>query len=124
MKRTILLADHDESVRKMLARVLESAGYVALQAGSGPEIRAQLRAAKPELVLLDADTTSQWADLTELRQAQPALPIILMTDWRTGRDQTPARGISVRIPKPLDLRVLLERIEELLGSAQETRAPA
>ncbi|HWI57213.1 MAG TPA: response regulator, partial [Bacillota bacterium] len=53
MKKQILLADEDESVRKMVARVLETAGYAVALAHTGSEAVARVRDRPPDLVLLD-----------------------------------------------------------------------
>ena len=53
MKKRILLADDDRSVREALGRVLESENYDIVYAESGRETASQFMAELPDLVLLD-----------------------------------------------------------------------
>ena len=53
MKRRILLADDDESVRIMVGRVLESEDYEVVLARTGREAISRALSGAPDLVLLD-----------------------------------------------------------------------
>ncbi|HEV2211566.1 MAG TPA: response regulator [Verrucomicrobiae bacterium] len=116
-RRKILLADGDEPVRKMLSRVLESAGYEAVLARDIPEAMEQVQAARPDLLLLDMENPSQQSLLQPLREAEPDLPVILMTGWRSGANRALRESSGPVLEKPLDLGLLLQRIEELLRPA-------
>lgn len=115
MKKKILLADDDESVRKMLGRVLESAGYAVTQAGTGEQMAAQLRAERPDLVVwdleMDASLNSEGRTALGL---EGTVPVVAMTAWPAPNAKAVPRGISRLLEKPLDLPLLLQTIQDLL----------
>jgi len=120
---TILVCDEDASVRRMVARVLETAGYDAVLASGGPEALTALRDVRPDLLLLDINAPGPegWEVLEQLHQSHPELPIILITGWPNLAAQAAQRGIKQLMEKPLDLPVLLDVIQQLVG---ESRRPA
>jgi phosphoserine phosphatase RsbU/P len=122
MKR-ILIADEDESVRKMVARVLESAGYSTVLAGDGREAVAKSRAAQPDLILLDVKMPEQggWEAFEQISEAADLIPVIVITAWPDQYKQAVRRGIDALMEKPLDLPLLLQTIESLLREPEPER---
>lgn len=59
---TVLVAEDDPGVRQVVTRVLESAGYVVLQAGSGDEALARMREHTGPLHLLLSDVVMPGMD--------------------------------------------------------------
>ena len=116
MTRKILLADDDESVRRMVARVLESAGYEVLMAGSVGEALEELRTGAPDLVLLDSELAgrSDADSCRKLRESHSAIPMVVITSWPDQQEQAVRQGAGALIQKPLDLPRLLELIRNLL----------
>jgi CheY-like chemotaxis protein len=53
MKKSVLIADDNEDLRKLLAWLLQSRGYETLQAATGREAIERAIAAQPSLILLD-----------------------------------------------------------------------
>ena len=53
MKKSVLIADDNEDLRKLLAWLLQSRGYETLQAATGREAIEKAIAAQPSLILLD-----------------------------------------------------------------------
>src|ERR1043166_1790151 len=123
MKAKILVADDDEPVRKMVARVLESGGYKAIQAGTGREAVAKFRANQPALVLLDLKMPEEggWSAFDEFSRIDPMMPVIIITAWPDQYEQAVRRGIDALMEKPLDLPLLLETIVDLLSESEEQR---
>jgi len=121
--KTILLADDDESVRKMVARVLESAGYKVLLAGSGREAAAKCRGGRPDLLLLDLRMPEQggWETFEHINHLAPLTPIIVITALPNQYEQAFQRGIDALMEKPLDLPLLLGTIETLLEESEQQR---
>jgi DNA-binding response OmpR family regulator len=123
MKKRILLADRDESVRKMVGRVLESEDYNVLLAGSGWEAVNKALANSPDLVLFDADMPdSDGSQSFELiHRIQPLVRVIGMS----ARHSLPERARPVEMDafmeKPLDLGVLLDTIRCLLDESDQER---
>ncbi len=123
MNKRILLVDDDEAVRKMVGRVLESAGYQVLLAASGREAVAKFRNGQPHLVLLDLKMPDQdgWAAFEEVSQHDPLVPVIVITAWPNQYEQAVQRGIDALMEKPLDMAVLLVNIQRLLEEPEKKR---
>ncbi|HWX22085.1 MAG TPA: response regulator [Candidatus Binatia bacterium] len=123
MKKTILLADDDDSVRKMVARVLETAGYSVTQAATGPEAVAKSRAREPDLILLDLKLPEQegWQVFEQISRFNPLLPVVVITAWPNQYEEAIRRGIDALMEKPLDLPVLLQTIRDLLAESDVDR---
>jgi CheY-like chemotaxis protein len=123
MKR-ILLADEDESVRKMVARVLEIAGYLPLLAASAREVVLACRAAMPDLVVLDLTRPDEeaWQAFEQMARIDPLVPIIAITARPNQPEQALQRGIDTIMEKPLDLTLLLQTIACLLAKSEKERA--
>jgi CheY-like chemotaxis protein len=119
MTKTILVCDEDASVRRMVARVLETAGYVAVLAGVGSEAVTAVRDLRPDLLLLDLNAPGQegWQVLDQIHEGYPDLPIVLITGWPNLSAQAAQRGIAHLMEKPLDLPVLLDLIQHLMTRA-------
>jgi CheY-like chemotaxis protein len=117
MITTILLVDEDPAARKMVARVLESSGYNAIQASSEREATVKVTALRPQLVIMDLRTPDpvSWEAFEEIGRLQPSAPLIALTAW-PHQDQLPRR-IDAVLEKPLDLALLLETITNLIASA-------
>jgi CheY-like chemotaxis protein len=120
MNWTILLADADASVRRMVARVLESAGYGVRPACTAAEAVAEFRVNAPHLVLLDLEISEEggWDVLHRIRRLDPCAPVILMTSWPNRQQQAIRSGIDALLEKPLDLGLLLQVIADLLPKQQ------
>jgi CheY-like chemotaxis protein len=116
MKKKILLADDDASVRKMLGRLLESEQYEVVLAGNGREAVAQFRADPPDLVLLDLKMPDKdgWQALEQMHAAGSMPPVIIITATpHQGRRATQS-GADALLEKPLHLPLLLQTIHDLL----------
>jgi CheY-like chemotaxis protein len=120
MMKRILVADDDAAARKMLARVLESSGYVPVQASSEREAIASFCAVRPVLVILDlkGEQREGWKTYDELRKLDPLVPLIGITAWSNQSADARRRGIDALMEKPLDLWSLLETIEHLTGDSE------
>jgi CheY-like chemotaxis protein len=123
MKKKILLADDDESVRKMVGRVLETAGYAVLPASTGREAVTKYRSGQPDLLLLDLKMPDHdgWEAFEQISAANPLVPVVVITAWPNQYDAAVQRGIDALMEKPLDLPVLLQTIEDLLAESEQDR---
>ena len=83
----ILIADDDNAIRLSLSMLLRKAGYEVKAVATPSDTVAAVRAAAPQLVLLDMNfshATSGDEGLTLLRQIKvfhPSVPVILITAW-------------------------------------------
>jgi DNA-binding response OmpR family regulator len=124
MEIKILIADEDQSVRRMVARVLEIAGYVAIQVADWHEAAVRCKAVQPSLILLDLEMLPPggWTVLREIRRDSGTVPVIGMTAWPNQYDLAVRWGIDAVMEKPLDLGFLLQTIQELLAPKPERAA--
>ncbi len=121
--RVALIIDDEEPLRRLLARLLERAGYETLTAGDGHEgLEAFLaRVDEIALVLLDVRMPSKSATelLPELLLRRPDLPVILTSGDALPEDlevilEKTTRGRFLR--KPFVPRTLLRMLDELAAS--------
>ena len=113
-KRKILVVDDDEEIRSGLRCVLITEGFQADTASDGLAAIAACREHPFDLALIDMNMPKQngWGTIASLRGLDPTLPIIIIT--ARPDQQTVAREAGVDLmEKPLDLPVLLRRIDEL-----------
>jgi DNA-binding response OmpR family regulator len=123
MKKRILLADDDESVRRMVARVLESEGYDVLLAQTGREAFNRALSGSPDLILLDVNMPDQngWEAFEWIERTRPLLPVIVITAKPNQHARATRTGIDALMEKPLDLALLLETIRNLLNESEQQR---
>jgi two-component system response regulator MprA len=120
-RKRILVVDDDDAVRLGLDDVLVTEGYEVITAINGIQALAALRRQPCDLALLDMNMPllNGWGTIGELRRLNRWLPIVIIT---ARPDQgTLARETGVELmEKPLDLPLLLRRIEELLNPPPDT----
>jgi two-component system, OmpR family, KDP operon response regulator KdpE len=123
MKKTILVADEDESVRESLARVLESEQYQVLKAREGREAENLLLAGTPDLALLDLELSGgmDWRGLDELCDAAPWVPVLLITARSHRYKRALQLGADALMEKPLHLPILLKTIRNLVREPASDR---
>ena len=124
MKRRILLADDDESVLKMLGRVLESEGYEVMLSRTAGEAMNRVLTRSPELVLLDIGMPDKdgWEAYALIERLQPHIPVIAITGKPNQHRQAQQTGIDVLMEKPLDFEALLDIICKLLEKSDLEKA--
>lgn len=122
LRKTILVVDDDEAVRKGLRGVLASEGYHVLVARDGREAIQVFRVHPCDLALLDMNMPLRngWGTIADLRALKSQLPAIIITARPDQRNIAREAGIEL-MEKPLDLPLLLRRIGALLS---EPRASA
>jgi DNA-binding response OmpR family regulator len=122
----IVIIENDEATRFLLQTVLVEGGYEAIPIEGPGDLLAKLRAATPDLVLLDL-MLGTWGDGLVLAagiRREPCwegLPVIAIsaahTVLRQHADELVALGCHV-LEKPFDLDVLYAIIERELASVQ------
>jgi DNA-binding response OmpR family regulator len=119
MKKTILVADEDESVRESLARVLESEQYRVLKAREGREAENLLLTGAPDLALVDLELSGgvDWRGLDELCDTAPWVPVVLITARSHRYKRAFQLGADALMEKPLHLPILLKTIRNLVREA-------
>ena len=121
MRNCVLLADADDSVRKMVARVLSTAGYEVVLAGSAADALARLRSPAANLVLLDLETADSagWSVVGQVYRAASPLPLIVMTSWPNQGTHAARCGVKELLEKPLDINCLLQTLERALSAPNQ-----
>ncbi len=123
MKRRILLADDDESVRKMVGRVLESEDYEVMLAQTGREAIIRALSSSPDLVLLDLNMPDKngWEAFELIERIHPHVPVIVITARPNQHERATQAGIDALMEKPLNLELLLKTIRSLLDQSDQDR---
>lgn len=116
--QTILIADDEENVRKLLAIILEESGYQVIWAKNGKEAIEKFNAHPIDLVLLDIrmPEIDGLQVLKLLKETHKDLPIILMTAY-AGVDtavEALKAGAFDYIVKPFDLDDIQKLIQKAL----------
>ena len=120
--KTVMVVDDSVTVRKVTTRFLEREGFNVITAKDGVDALQVLQTRTPDVMLLDIEmprmdgfevaknmrTSEEWAHI----------PIIMITS-RTGdkhREHALSIGVNHYLGKPYQEELLLESINELLGT--------
>jgi len=122
----LLLVEDKAELRAMLRKALERAGYQVDEAPDGSSAVAKLRARRYLLVLTDLKLPgcSGIEVLRESKQADPTVPVILVTAYGSVEEAVTAmkEGAFDFIQKPVDLehlKLLVERASQQLELMRE-----
>jgi DNA-binding response OmpR family regulator len=128
LRSTVLVADDDPDIRKLLTRTLERAGYSVLAAADGDTAFNLASEYHPVLAVLDVMMPGRSGlelvrDLRNLTHTR-AMPIILASALAKETDVLLGlqAGADRYLAKPLSPRELVRCIRELLGVAQKQTA--
>jgi two-component system response regulator (stage 0 sporulation protein F) len=112
--QTILIIEDHTSVRLLLARVLEEAGYQVFEAANGRQGLDQFRAQPVDLVITDLEMPEMTGleVILELTRAFLDVKVIAMSG-RSVDDLSKATLLGARqtLTKPFDLPTLLHAVE-------------
>jgi two-component system phosphate regulon response regulator PhoB len=119
---TVLLVDDSPDYRRIISRVLTSAGYEAVAVPDAGQARAFLASRTPDAALLDWNMPGEsGVELARWMRAQPrlaSLPLIMVSVNAAPADQ--ARGLregelSAYLVKPFEPAELTARLRALLA---------
>src|SRR5438309_9707291 len=120
-KTTIVAADDDPQLLRLVTRNLEFEGYEVLPVSDGQQALEQVEAHSPDLVLLDV-MMPRMDGFTVCQRVREfsAVPIIIVT--ARGQDQDKVRGLDLvaedYLTKPFSVEELLARVRAVLRRAQ------
>jgi len=115
----ILVAEDNPDSRDALRALLEAYGYRVVEAENGNEAIEKARATHPDLVLMDImmpykdglEATRTLRSEEEFRN----VPILALTAMAGSREMALAAGCDDYLQKPIDIPVLLQRIQTWLA---------
>jgi DNA-binding response OmpR family regulator len=120
----VLVIEDDDDVRKIVCRMLRSAGHDPIETCHGNDGLAALERDRPDLVVTDlimpgSDGIETIAKIRELS----GLPIIAMSGARQGDGYAPLldaqmMGADLTIKKPFTVESLIAAVNELLMGDQ------
>jgi DNA-binding response OmpR family regulator len=123
---SILIADDDADVRRLIAGLLERAGHRVVEASDGREALRLLFARRPGLVVLDVTMPGLdgWQVLERIREVSD-VPVLMLT--ALGEELDRVRGLRAGaddyVAKPFGRQELLARVEALLRRARTVAEP-
>ena len=118
---TVLVVDDEPTLREVVVRYLERAGYHALEAGDGDEAETVLRKHTPDLVILDLMLPgTDGLELCRRIRADSALPVIMLTARGEEADRIVGLelGADDYVTKPFSPRELVARVRTVLRRTQ------
>lgn len=122
MKKKILVVDDSAMSRRMLRRIVESAGYEVVEADEGAAGLEQYFLEKPDLVFLDLTMKDMYGldVLAKLRELDAeARVIIASADIQDStREMVAAAGANAFINKPLSPEKVLQALKSVTGEAE------
>jgi CheY-like chemotaxis protein len=122
MMSKILLVEDNEMNRDMLTRRLERKGYEVVIAVDGQAGINMASSASPDIILMDLSlpVIDGWEATRKIKvdPATQSIPIIALTAHAMAGDEQKAlaAGCDDYDTKPIDLKRLLEKIDNLLGA--------
>jgi len=119
----VLLLDADDAVRRTLARALGDRGYAVVEASTGQEGIASLRASSADLIVLDASLPDVHAlDLCRRIKGSSRfgkIPILVVSarqrGWRIAADLRESYGVAAFLEKPFGVPEALVAVARCLG---------
>lgn len=131
MPKKILVVDDDPDILDAVTMILESQGYQVVTARDGVDGLANLKAEKPDLLILDLlmPKMDGFAVFKELQEPQwgefNKIPILMLTSVReeAGRRRYELEtghelGINDYVEKPVSPNLLLERVGKIIDKEQ------
>jgi nitrogen regulation protein NR(I) len=124
---TILIIDDDDQLRKSFEKLMIEEGYRVRTAASGEAGLEEMRAAVPDLVILDMRLPGMGGLETfrEIHALEPKLPVIIMTAYGTTETAIEATkcGAFDYVLKPFDIPDMLALIAKALEAGRFMRSP-
>lgn len=119
----ILIVDDDESIRTVLATILEDLGYIVDGVGTGYEGVSKTHEHFYNLALVDVRLPDMEGPkvLEKMRDTTPKIRKIIITGYPTVQNAVEAlnKGAHAYIMKPFDIEKVLETVREQLKLQKE-----
>ena len=123
--KTVMIADDEQRIRKLISDFLQREGYTVVEADNGQSALALLAAEKIDLVILDV-MMPEPDGLTVCREIRKksSVPIIMLTARSEELDQLFAfeLGADEYVTKPFSPKVLTARVNALFRRLESEKA--
>lgn len=123
----ILVVDDDRSTRSALRAMLQSSGFVVIEATDGCEVQDIVEHSRPDVILMDAlmptmDGFTACAHLQKTPEGR-SIPVLIITALEDSAsiERAFAVGASDYISKPLHLAVVNQRVRRLVEATRTER---
>lgn len=124
MTATVLIIDDEIHIRRLIAQMLELAGYQVLEAAGGAEALRLIEETTPDVITCDIFMPGMSGfEVLEALKSQPAsakIPVIMLT--ALGQDKDTARamelGAADYVTKPFGTTRLAETIQRQLQAGR------
>jgi two-component system, cell cycle response regulator DivK len=128
-QKTILHIEDNFENRILVRRLLQSASYHVLEAGSALEAINHLRSSRPDLILMDINMPDvDGYTLTAKLKTVPTIrriPIIAITAnaMRGDREKSLRAGCDGYIEKPIDIDTFLDKVDHFISVSHSMGSP-
>jgi len=125
MTATILVCDDDSAIRTVLNQALGRAGYDVRTTGTAAGLWRMVSAGEGNLIVTDVvlPDESGFDLIPRIKKMRPELPILVMSAQNTLLTAITAaeRGAFEYLPKPFDLKELIQVVQRALASPGSRR---
>ena len=122
--KSIICADAEDTIQKILTRILESRGYDVRMYGNGEEVINAFNQRKADLILLDVSmpVKSGLETCRELRRSPDSFDVPIIMISGLGSEDSITEGLEAGaddyVAKPVSMKELIKRIEGFLDGAE------
>ncbi len=124
----VWVVDDDRSIRWVLCRALQSAGFQAIEFEDAERASAALADNEPDAIVSDVRMPgrSGFDLLAELRERAPQVPVIITTAYPDLDSAVSAfqGGAFEHLPKPFDVDDAVDLVSRAIAQRRETAEPA
>ncbi len=130
-QRTVLVADDDASIRSLLRQLLADDGYAVLEAATGGEVVAQVKASRPDLVIMAVrmPELDGIEALQKIKSSSPNTAVLLMTAFGASNAAIKAMELGAfdYVTKPFELDKISHTVkrafqhQDLMAEVQKLR---
>ncbi len=127
-KNLIWIVDDDRSIRWVLEKSLDKAGFESESFESGDNLLERLKSDQPDVII--SDIRMPGIDglevLSEVQDAFPQIPVIIMTAHSdlSSAVKSYKRGAFEYLPKPFDVNDAVAVVDRAVKHASENRVPS
>ncbi len=123
-RKHILVVDDEAPIRQLLRQQLEAEGYFIQEARNGTEAVQQAKQHVPNLIILDVMMPDvNGFDVAAALRNDPqtmGIPILILSIVEDA-DRDRELGIDRRLPKPINLELLIDNVQSLMEQGRSPR---